>query len=365
MFRPFQKYDPLFYIGLVFLIFPIGGIFWFDYPMWTLIPTIGFALSYLAIIHIRDQHKILIACLWFYLLAYITLMTIGIEGTMMWFFFYIANLLVYRFEDSYSSYRMVSFLACLLFLNTSVWLSNSPTISKIIALAVTGFILTIYYFQRKSMVEDRLKAELYQQNETINLLAAENERNRIGRDLHDTLGHTFAMMTLKTELALKQLDKDNLPAVQKELEDLRAISQTSMKEVRELINNLKYRTVSEELTAISDVFSLSDIELTIDNQLETNQLSPVLQSSMSMILRELTTNIIKHAKATSCQITLQEQDGIAITVTDNGQGFGDLTGQELHSIRERLQLVKGEVHILSCQDPTTIQVRLANKEVGP
>lgn len=153
--------------------------------------------------------------------------------------------------------------------------------------------------------------------------------------------------------------------VEKELEDLRAISQTSMKEVRELINNLKYRTVSEELTAISDVFSLSNIELTVEQQIETDQLSPVLQSSISMILRELTTNVIKHAKATSCQISLQELDDIVITVTDNGQGFETLTGQELHSIRERLQLVKGEVQILSRHSPTTIQVRLANKEVGP
>lgn len=49
-----------------------------------------------------------------------------------------------------------------------------------------------------------------EKNRTINLLLAENERNRIGRDLHDTLGHVFAAMTLKTELALKQLEKKNM-----------------------------------------------------------------------------------------------------------------------------------------------------------
>lgn len=53
-----------------------------------------------------------------------------------------------------------------------------------------------------------MEEALAEKNRTINILSAENERNRIGRDLHDTLGHTFAMMSLKTELALKQMDKE-------------------------------------------------------------------------------------------------------------------------------------------------------------
>ena len=87
---------------------------------------------------------------------------------------------------------------------------------------------------------------------TINILSAENERNRIGRDLHDTLGHTFAMMSLKTELALKQMDKEQYDAARKNLEELNQISRDSMYEVREIVNKLKYRTVAEELLNSSD-----------------------------------------------------------------------------------------------------------------
>ncbi|MGT2911261.1 sensor histidine kinase [Streptococcus cameli] len=363
MFRPVDKTDTLYYLGLVFMLFPIIGIFIIGFPVWTLPLSLLFIVAYLMIIHIKNHYKTIIAFLWFYLLAYVFGMSTFITGNMIWFFFFLTNLLIWRFGDKLFSYRFLSFLIALV-LSTLVSINRTTdTSSRIFFLLVPIFILAMYYTQYQNQVEEQLQRELYQQNETINLLAAENERNRIGRDLHDTLGHTFAMMTLKTELAIKQLDKENFTAVQKELEDLRAISQTSMKEVRELINNLKYRTISEELTAISDVFSLSNIELTIDKQVETDQLSPVLQSSISMILRELTTNVIKHAKATSCQISLQELDDIVITVTDNGQGFEALTGQELHSIRERLQLVKGEVQILSRHSPTTIQVRLANKEV--
>lgn len=63
-------------------------------------------------------------------------------------------------------------------------------------------------------------------NRTINILSAENERNRIGRDLHDTLGHTFAMMSLKTELALKQMDKEQYDAARKNLEELNQLAVT-------------------------------------------------------------------------------------------------------------------------------------------
>ncbi|WP_373712799.1 sensor histidine kinase [Streptococcus sp.] len=363
MFRAFQKTDPLYYVGLVFMVFPLGGVAWFGYPSWTIILSTLFALAYIIIIHIKDSYRKTIAFLWFYLLFYIIFMTTQIEGSMMWFFFYLGNLLAYRFEDSLKSYRFISFLVGLI--GTSMagfFLVDSP-VGKVFSLAVSLFTLTILYFQRKSVEEERIQKKIYQQNKTINLLAAENERNRIGRDLHDSLGHTFAMMTLKTELALKQLDKKNLTAVRKELEELNQISKKSMKDVRQLVNNLKYRTVTEELDNIREMFALSGIALEVENTVNTNQLSPVIQSSMTMILRELTTNIIKHAKASHCQISLQRTGKIIIQVTDNGRGFPPLTGQELHSIKERLQLVKGQVDILSPANPTSIRVILEEGEL--
>ena len=364
MFHPYKRSDLLFYVGFVFMIFPIGGVFWTDYyPAWTLLPSVLFALAYLTIIHIKDQYSKLIAVLWFYLLVYIVYMTLAINGSMMWFFFFLTNLLTYRFKDDFKHYRFISTLIGLLVATGSGLLRSDNLINKIFPIAVLFFILVIYFVQKKGLKEDEIKEKIYQQNKTINLLAAENERNRIGRDLHDSLGHTFAMMTLKTELALKQLDKENLTAVRKELEELNQISKKSMKDVRQLVNNLKYRTVTEELDNIREMFALSGIELEVENSITTNQLSPVIQSSMTMILRELTTNIIKHAKASHCQISLQRTGKIIIQVTDNGQGFPPLTGQELHSIKERLQLVKGQVDILSPANPTSIRVILEEGEL--
>ena len=192
-----------------------------------------------------------------------------------------------------------------------------------------------------------MEEALAEKNRTINILSAENERNRIGRDLHDTLGHTFDMMSLKTELALNQMDKEQYDAARKNLDELNLISRDSMYEVREIINQLKYRTVAEELLELERLFDLSDIVLTVDSSLDLDSLSPVTQSTLSMVLRELANNVIKHSQAERCQIRLNRNHGIVLEFEDDGCGFKEVTGQELHSIRERLSLVDGDFKILS------------------
>ncbi len=276
----------------------------------------------------------------------------------MWFVFFNVNLLVWRFEDSISSYRFLSFLATLLILTSSSFLLTDDLSTQLMSLAILLFSLGMYYFQNRIRQERKIE----EQNRTINILSAENERNRIGRDLHDTLGHTFAMMSLKTELALKQMDKEQYDAARKNLEELNQISRDSMYEVREIVNKLKYRTVAEELLELERLFDLSDIVLTVDSSLDLDGLSPVSQSTLSMVLRELANNVIKHSQADSCQIRLRRDHGIVLEFEDDGCGFKEVTGQELHSIRERLSLVDGDLEILSQSHPTIIRVHL--KEGG-
>lgn len=358
MLNKFDKNDLPYYAGLVFMIFPFLGPFYFDYPLWTFPATLGFLIAYLLLVHLQICYIKTIEFLWLYVLLYIALLTCFVNGNMMWFFFFPANLLVWRFGKSWRSYRGISFLAFLLLVASFGVIYTSAISQRVVIALVVVFIIGMVTYQMKLREEDVLRQQLYQKTEENSQLIAENERNRIGRDLHDTLGHTFAMMSLKTELALKQLDRDNLEAVRKELLELSSISKESMKNVRELINNLKYRTVAEEIENIKQVLTLSDIELTVDNDLDLSTLSPVIQSSVIMILRELTTNIIKHAKAKACFIKFYRKENLIIEVGDDGAGFQKLTGEELHTIKERLQLVKGEVSILSSQNPTLIRVTL-------
>lgn len=354
MFRTYQKNDFAYFVSLIFLVFPVLGVFGGYFPVWTIVLTGLFTIAYLLMVYLKKAYSKWIPFLWFYTLAYIIFMTLTFQGGMMWFVFFNVNLLVWRFEDSVSSYRFLSFLATLLILTSSSFLLTDDLSTHLMSMAILLFSLGMYYYQNRIRQERKME----EQNRTINILSAENERNRIGRDLHDTLGHTFAMMSLKTELALKQMDKEQYDAARKNLEELNQISRDSMYEVREIVNKLKYRTVAEELLELERLFDLSDIVLTVDSSLDLDSLSPVTQSTLSMVLRELTNNVIKHSQADSCQIRLSRNLGIILEFEDDGCGFKEVTGQELHSIRERLSLVDGDLEILSQSHPTIIRVHL-------
>ena len=358
MFRTYQKNDFAYFVSLIFLVFPVLGVLGGYYPVWTLVLTGLFTIAYLLMVYLKKAYSKWIPFLWFYTLAYIIFMSITFQGGMMWFVFFNVNLLVWRFEDSISSYRFLSFLATLLILTLSSFLLTDDLGTHLMSMAILLFSLGMYYFQNRIRQERKME----EANRTINILSAENERNRIGRDLHDTLGHTFAMMSLKTELALKQMDKEQYDAARKNLEELNQISRDSMYEVREIVNKLKYRTVAEELLELERLFDLSDIVLTVDSSLDLDSLSPVSQSTLSMVLRELANNVIKHSQADSCQIRLSRNRGIILEFEDDGCGFKEVTGQELHSIRERLSLVDRDLEILSQSHPTIIRVHL--KEGG-
>lgn len=362
MFRTYQKNDFAYFVSLIFLVFPVLGVLGGYYPVWTLVLTGLFTIAYLLMVYLKKAYSKWIPFLWFYTLAYIIFMSMTFEGGMMWFVFFNVNLLVWRFEDSISSYRFFSFLVTLLILTSSSFLLTDDLSTHLMSMAITLFSLGMYYFQNRIRQERKMEEALAEQNRTINILSAENERNRIGRDLHDTLGHTFAMMSLKTELALKQMDKEQYDAARKNLEELNQISRDSMYEVREIVNKLKYRTVAEELLELERLFDLSDIVLTVDSSLDLDGLSPVSQSTLSMVLRELANNVIKHSQADCCQIRLRRDHGIVLEFEDDGCGFKEVTGQELHSIRERLSLVDGDLEILSQSHPTIIRVHL--KEGG-
>lgn len=354
MFRTYQKNDFAYFVSLIFLVFPVLGVFGGYFPVWTIVLTGLFTIAYLLMVYLKKAYSKWIPFLWFYTLAYIIFMTLTFQGGMMWFIFFNVNLLVWRFEDSISSYRFLSFLATLLILTLSSFLLTDDLGTHLMSMAILLFSLGMYYYQNRIRQERKME----EQNRTINILSAENERNRIGRDLHDTLGHTFAMMSLKTELALKQMDKEQYDAARKNLEELNQISRDSMYEVREIVNKLKYRTVAEELLELERLFDLSDIVLTVDSSLDLDSLSPVTQSTLSMVLRELANNVIKHSQADSCQIRLSRNLGIILEFEDDGCGFKEVTGQELHSIRERLSLVDGDLEILSQSHPTIIRVHL-------
>lgn len=361
MFRRIKRVHPLFYLPLAFLAFPVLGVFFFGYPIWTLGITLAFLIGYLFLVNY--EKNVLTNIVWFFMLLYIIYMTLYVDGGMMWFTFYFNSLLVFRFQDDYRSFRFMSYnLAMLLMMFVGMTLAEDiMTRVMILLVPLVNYAVLLHWTNaRKTEAQERA---LMEKNRTINLLLAENERNRIGRDLHDTLGHVFAAMTLKTELALKQLEKGKYDLVRKELEELNQTSRSSMHDVRNIINNLKFRTLKEEIEQLEQFFAMTDIDYHLQNELNLSAMSPVMQSTLCMILRELSNNVIKHSQANQCRFHLFEKEGkVFVRVEDNGVGFEKLTGNELQSIRDRLLLVEGKIQILSQAQPTLIQAELGLKE---
>jgi len=82
-----------------------------------------------------------------------------------------------------------------------------------------------------------------------------------------------------------------------------------------------------------------------------------------MILLELVTNIIKHAKASKTYLKLERTEKeLILTVRDDGCGFSSLKGDELHTVRDRVLPFSGKVRVISQKHPTEVQVRLPYKE---
>ena len=353
----------MFWASLIFMVFPILPVVIGELPSWHLLVDILFVVAYLGILTTKNQR--LSRLFWFFMLAYVAGNTILVHGNYVWFFFFLANLLIYHFRvGSLRSLYVWTFLfPQVLVVGQLMMFQSVETEIVVYELGILTFIdLMTLGSVRIRLVED-LKESQAKQNAQINLLLAENERSRIGQDLHDSLGHTFAMLSVKTDLALQLFQMEAYPQVEKELKEIHQISKDSMNEVRTIVENLKSRTLTSELETVKKMLEIAGIEVEIANQLDTASLTRELESTASMILLELVTNIIKHAKASKTYLKLERTEKeLILTVRDDGCGFTSLKGDELHTVRDRVLPFSGEVKVISQKQPTEVQVRLPYKE---
>ncbi|HET2665684.1 TPA: sensor histidine kinase [Streptococcus pneumoniae] len=353
----------MFWTSLIFMLFPILPVVIGELPAWHLLVDILFVVTYLGVLITKNQR--LSWLFWGLMLVYVAGNTAFVAGNYIWFFFFLSNLLIYHF-----GVRSLKSLHVWTFLLAQVLVVGRLLIFQRIEVEFLVYMLVILTFVdlmtlgsvRIRLVEDLKEAQV-KQNTQINLLLAENERNRIGQDLHDSLGHTFAMLSVKTDLALQLFQMQAYPQVEKELREIQQISKESMCEVRTIVENLKSRTLTSELETVKKMLEIAGIEVETDNQLDTASLTQELDSMASMILLELVTNIIKHAKASKAYLKLERTEKeLILTVSDDGCGFAFLKGDELHTVRDRVFPFSGEVSVISQKHPTEVQVRLPYKE---
>jgi len=353
----------MFWVSLIFMIFPILPVVTGWLSAWHLLIDILFVVAYLGILTTKSQR--LSWLFWGIMLTYVVGNTAFVTVNYIWFFFFLSNLLSYHF-----GVRSLKSLHVWTFLLAQVLVVGQLLITQRIEVEFLFYLLVILAFVdlmtfgmvRIRIVED-LKEAQAKQNAQINLLLAENERSRIGQDLHDSLGHTFAMLSVKTDLALQLFQMEAYPQVEKELKEIHQISKDSMNEVRTIVENLKSRTLASELETVKKMLEIAGIEVQIENQLDKASLTQDVESTAAMILLELATNIIKHARAEKAYLKLERTDQeLVLTVRDDGKGFAIVKGNELHTVRDRATAFSGRVELVSLKDPTEVRVHLPYKE---
>ena len=363
MLERLKSIDYMYWASLIFMVFPIVPVVTGELPSWHLLIDILFVLAYLGVLTTKSQRLSWIC--WVIMLAYVAGNTAFVGVNYIWFFFFLANLLIYHFGvRSFNSLHVRTFLLAQFLVVGQLLIFQEVEVEFLVYLLgiITFIDVMTFGLVRIRIVED-LKEAQAKQNAQINLLLAENERSRIGQDLHDSLGHTFAMISVKTDLALQLFQIQAYPQVEKELREIQQISKESMREVRTIVENLKSRTLTSELETVKKMLEIAGIEVEIANQLDAASLTQELESTASMILLELVTNIIKHAKASKVYLKLERTEKeLILTVRDDGCGFTSIKGDDLHTVRDRVLPFSGEVKVISQKQPTEVQVRLSYKE---
>ena len=173
-------------------------------------------------------------------------------------------------------------------------------------------------------------------------LALVSQREALGRDVHDILGHSLTVLTLKAEVARRLIEHD-LAAASRELDEVITLARGALTDVRSTVTRLRSPDLASQVEATRTALSAAQINM---EMLGSAQDIPERQRAlMAWALREATTNIVRHARATN--VTVHLAPGM-LRVSDDGVGLaGDQPGNGLEGLRSRFEQEGGSLTIVS------------------
>lgn len=183
-------------------------------------------------------------------------------------------------------------------------------------------------------------------------LLVENERNRFARDLHDILGHSLTVITVKAELAGRLMDIDPERA-RAEVKDLERLSRDALADVRRAVEGYRELTLPGELARARAALMAAEIEPLLPQS--TDEVPSDLRELFAWTVREGVTNVIRHSGAKRCEIVLTPAGA---EIRDDGRGpDGDGPGGSgLMGLRERAAAVGATVVTRSLVPGFSLQV---------
>ena len=256
------------------------------------------------------------------------------------FFIYAASMVPFAMETELAAALAIAALVATAALES--WLLHIPRGFLFPATFLSTFIGAgnIFFAQRSRHIEKLRRA-----HEEIEHLAKVAERERIARDLHDVLGHTLSLITLKSELARKLVDRDPERAKQ-EMHDVETASRAALADVREAIRGYRSDGIFAELARARTALETAGV--TVECQTDPVPLSPAQESVLALALREAVTNVVRHAEARRCNVILKRNNALCtLEVADDGRGADGPEGNGLRGMRERLEVLGGSLRLLT------------------
>jgi two-component system sensor histidine kinase DesK len=170
-------------------------------------------------------------------------------------------------------------------------------------------------------------------------LAVDDERTRIARDLHDLLGQSLTVITVKAELAQKLLAVD-VERARAEIVDLERIGREALVDIREAVSGYREISLAGELERARVALTAAEIEADLPSS--TDEVPSELRELFAWTVREGITNVLRHARASRCEVTFTPTSA---EVRDDGQAghSPDDHGYGLAGLRERAAEVAATV----------------------
>lgn len=195
----------------------------------------------------------------------------------------------------------------------------------------------------------RTTIELRKARATVAQLAANEERLRLARDLHDLLGHSLSLITLKSELAGRMLP-DHPDKAAQQVADIEQVSRQALVDVREAVTGYRRPRLAGELAGAQVALTAADVVADLPAEPVLDGVPEETESALAWALREAVTNVVRHSGARRCTVELvrrQTLDGpvLELSVEDDGSGGSSAAapGNGLTGLTERLEKAGGSL----------------------
>lgn len=209
----------------------------------------------------------------------------------------------------------------------------------------------------------RSRKQLLRKQEEVEHMARIAERERISRDMHDLLGHSLSLITLKAELAGRLLERDPA-ACRQEIKDIETSARHALAEVRSAVSGYRETGFAHELERARAALGAAGVALHADTP--ALAMSPMAENVLALALREAVTNILRHAGATRCEVRLGLRDGLIVfRISDNGTAAQGavVQGNGLRGMQERVTQLGGWLG-LQFEQGMALELRLPLDRAG-